>query len=59
MHCHISDKVVADGLGVRPERSVWTLKIIFTESGTFGFFSSFQQADGPCMFPDDAILSFG
>jgi hypothetical protein len=33
----ISDKAVADGLVVHPERSVRTLKLHFTEPVTFGF----------------------
>jgi hypothetical protein len=35
----MSDKAVAYGLAVHPERSARTLKMYFTEPVTFGFFN--------------------
>jgi hypothetical protein len=39
------DKVVVDGLAMHPGRSAKTLKLNFTELGTFGF----PKGDGPCL----------
>jgi hypothetical protein len=37
MRRQMSDKAVADGLAVHPGQSAGTLKMNFTEPGTFGF----------------------
>jgi hypothetical protein len=39
----MSDKAVTDGLAVHPGRSARTLKMIFTEPVTFGFFWFFND----------------
>jgi hypothetical protein len=40
---HMSDKAVADGPAVHPERSARTLKMNFIEPVTFGFFWFFND----------------
>jgi hypothetical protein len=44
----MSHRAVADGLAVHLGRLERTLKMNFTEPGTFGF-SGFQRANGPCL----------
>jgi hypothetical protein len=62
----MSDKAAVDGPTAHPGRSVRTLKLNFTEPGTFGFFLVFngrlvctKGPDGPRLVSDDALLSYG
>jgi hypothetical protein len=59
MRCQMSDRAVADGPAMHPGWSARTLKMIFTEPITFGFFLVFQRPDGPRLVSDGARFSIG